>query len=84
MASNLQHHLATNSNDRFLRWPEVKSRIGYSRSQIYLLINQGKFPAPYKLGARASAWLESSSNEWISGRLAAKPMCASNHQQGAN
>ena len=84
MTSNLQHHLATNSSDRFLRWPEVKQRIGYSRSQIYLLIQQGKFPKPYKLGERASAWLESSINEWISGRLAAKSECASNHQRGAN
>jgi len=59
------------SNDRFLRWPEVKGRVGYSRSQIHLLISQGKFPAPCKLGARASAWLESSIDLWISERVSA-------------
>jgi prophage regulatory protein len=63
--------LATIQNDRFLRWPEVKQRIGYSRSHVHLLIKQGKFPAPCKLGVRASAWLESSIYEWISERVSA-------------
>lgn len=59
------------SNDRFLRWPEVKDRVGYSRSQVHLLIKQGKFPTPCKLGIRASAWLESSIDLWISERVSA-------------
>lgn len=59
------------SNERFLRWPEVKDRVGYSRSQVHLLVKQGKFPAPCKLGARASAWQESSINQWISERVSA-------------
>ena len=71
MKSIPRYNSATASNDRFLRWPEVKQRIGYSRSQIHLLIKQGSFPAPHKLGERASAWLESSINEWISSRVAA-------------
>jgi len=71
MKSTPRYNLPTSSNDRFLRWPEVKQRIGYSRSQIHLLIKQGSFPAPVKLGARASAWLQSSIDEWISGRVAA-------------
>ena len=58
-------------SDRFLRWPEVKERVGFSRSQAHLLIKQGRFPAPHKLGVRASAWLESSSDEWISERVSA-------------
>jgi prophage regulatory protein len=58
-------------SDRFLRWPEVKSRVGFSRSQVHLLIKQGSFPAPYKLGARASAWLESSIDQWIAERVSA-------------
>lgn len=57
--------------DRFLRWPEVKERVGFSRSQAHLLIKQGRFPAPHKLGARASAWLESSIDQWISERVSA-------------
>jgi prophage regulatory protein len=69
--SNAKQQQTKAANDRFLRWPEVKDRVGYSRSQIHLLISQGKFPAPCKLGARASAWLESSIDEWISERVSA-------------
>ncbi len=65
------NHYQPATSDRFLRWPEVKTRVGYSRSQIHLLIKQGSFPAPIKLGARASAWLQSSIDEWISNRVAA-------------
>jgi prophage regulatory protein len=65
---------AVQSNDRFLRFPEVKERVGFSRSQIHLLINQGRFPSPIKLcggtGGRASGWLESEVNTWIAERVA--------------
>lgn len=64
------------TSDRFLRWPEVKGRVGYSRSQVHLLISQGKFPAPCKLGVRASAWLESSIDLWISERVSASQVNA--------
>jgi len=70
MASAKQQNIRS-SNERFLRWPEVKDRVGYSRSQVHLLIKQGKFPAPCKLGIRASAWLESSIDHWISERVSA-------------
>lgn len=73
MASTNQQQ-ATAKNDRFLRWPEVRQRVGYSRSQIHNLVKQGSFPAPIKLGARASAWLQSSIDEWISERVAASEM----------
>ena len=59
------------SGNRFLRWPEVSGRVGYSRSQVHLLVKQGKFPPPCKLGLRASAWLESSIDQWISERVSA-------------
>ena len=65
------HHYQPAVTDRLLRWPEVKDRVGYSRSQIHLLIKLGRFPAPVKLGARASAWLQSSIDEWIRSRVAA-------------
>ena len=68
MAGKDQYPATT--TERLLRWPEVKQRVGYSRSQIHFLIKQGSFPAPVKLGARASAWLQSSIDEWISSRVA--------------
>ena len=51
-----------------LRLPAVKARTGLSRSTIYLWISQGKFPAPYALGARAVGWLESEISAWIAQR----------------
>jgi prophage regulatory protein len=75
MASNEQQQLVT-KNPRFIRWPEVKTRVGYSRSQVHSLIKQGRFPAPCKLGARASGWLESAIDEWIDSRISASQATA--------
>jgi len=53
-----------------LRWPEVAKIIPISRSHAHALASQGKFPKPIKLGPRASGWLESEINAWISERIA--------------
>lgn len=52
-----------------LRLPEVKSRVGLSRSSIYLAISREAFPRPLQLGARAVGWLESDIEGWIADRL---------------
>ena len=56
---------------RFLRLSEVRNRVPYSRATIYRLITAGQFPRPYRLGARAVAWLESEVDAWISARVEA-------------
>ena len=48
-----------------LRLPQVKSRVGLSRSSIYLPVSQGKFPQPVRLGDRAVGWLESEVEAWL-------------------
>ena len=52
--------------ERFLRLPEVQDRTGFSRSFIYKGVNDKTFPAPRKVGGRASVWLESEINDWMS------------------
>jgi len=52
-----------------LRLPEVKPRVGLSRSAIYLAISRDEFPQPVHLGARAVGWLESEIEEWIRDRV---------------
>ena len=52
-----------------LRLPQVEARTGYKRSSIYRLVAAGEFPAPVKLGERASAWLESEISSWIAERV---------------
>jgi prophage regulatory protein len=56
-----------------LRLPQVKSRVGLSRSSIYLAMSQGNFPQPVKLGARAVGWLESEVDEWIRAKAVKVP-----------
>lgn len=59
-----------NHTERILRLPEVKSRVGLSRSSIYARIAAHEFPAPVSLGARAVGWPSSSIDAWIGKRIA--------------
>lgn len=52
-----------------LRLPEVKTRVGLSRSAIYLAVSRAEFPRPVQLGARAVGWLESEVEDWIRERV---------------
>jgi prophage regulatory protein len=52
-----------------LRLPAVLARVGYSRSTLYGLIARGAFPAPIRLGARASAWPSDEVDSWIQQRI---------------
>ena len=57
---------------RLLRRPEVQSRAGLSRSEIYRRVAAGTFPRPVKLGERASAWVESEIDAWAAAHIAAR------------
>jgi len=59
----------TNSVQRILRLPIVKSLTGCSRSSIYLKISKGIFPKPIHLGERSIGWLESEIVAWIEQRI---------------
>ena len=58
-----------NINDipRLLRWKEVSQIIPFSRSYVYDLMNQGKFPKGYKLvhGGQAVGWWASDINDYM-------------------
>jgi len=56
---------------RFLRLPDVLSRTGLSRSQVYRLQAALKFPKHVKLGDAVSAWVESEIDQWCADRIAA-------------
>lgn len=54
-----------------LRWPDVQSCCGLSRSRAHELAAEGKFPKPVKIGGgRASAWIKSEIEAWISTKIA--------------
>jgi prophage regulatory protein len=51
---------------RILRFPEVVSRTGLSRSTVYGRIRAGEFPPPVPLGGgRAVGFVEREVNSWI-------------------
>lgn len=53
------------SNDRMLRLPQVKAKIGYAASTIWKGVKEGTLPAPISLGPRSVAWRESELQAWI-------------------
>ena len=52
-----------------LRRKQVEDRTGLSRSTIYLAIQQGTFPRPINLGARAVGWLDHEIEAWLASRI---------------
>lgn len=54
---------------RLIRLPVVMDWTGLGRDSVYRLGKQGRFPKPYKIGQRASAWLESDVLRWIEERI---------------
>lgn len=50
---------------QLLRLPEVEALVGLKKSKIYSLIQDGDFPLPVKLGARAVRWKANDIQSWI-------------------
>lgn len=62
--------MQTPSTRRFGRLPEVQKAVPLSRSRIYELIADKRFPAPVKLSERASAWDLDEISAWLDARVA--------------
>ena len=55
---------------RFIRRHAVEDQTGLSRSTIYMLMQNGQFPKPVRIGGRAVAWPEAEVEAWLNARLA--------------
>ena len=53
---------------KILRLPAVVDCTGLSRSTVYRLIRQKKFPKPFPLSDRLVGWLASEIEKWIESR----------------
>jgi prophage regulatory protein len=53
-----------------MRLREVIEQTGLSRSTIYNLISQGKFPKQIELGARSVGWVDTEVDEWLEAKVA--------------
>ena len=51
--------------DRFLRWPEVRNLTGLSRSSIWRLMRNGRFPKSKLIGLRSTGWMQSEVEQWM-------------------
>lgn len=51
-----------------LRRPQVEAITGLSRSTIYRLVTDGKFPAPIRLTVRSVAWPSDQIESWVNAR----------------
>ncbi|WP_425258914.1 helix-turn-helix transcriptional regulator [Photobacterium angustum] len=50
---------------RILRLPEVRDKVGLSRSSIYALMSKGDFPRSVPLGERSVGWFEDTIDSWL-------------------
>ena len=57
--------MTENKTDRLLPRREVEERCGISRSTIYALMREEKFPLPRRLGGKAVRWSLLEIEEWI-------------------
>jgi prophage regulatory protein len=57
---------------RVVRFREVEDRVGLSRTTIWRLERDGKFPLRLKISARTVGWIESEIEAWIAGRVMAR------------
>jgi len=68
--------MAEDTPIRFIRLPEVLRITGISRSLVYKLQAEGKFPRGVKLGAISVAWVESEVQAWCAQRIAERDASA--------
>lgn len=55
-------------SEKLLPLPEVEAAIGFKRSHIYALIQQGRFPAPIAIGT-SRRWKQSDVQNWINEKI---------------
>ena len=49
----------------FIRLPAVLQKVGMSKSFVYDLITQDKFPKPVKVSSRISCWVAAEVDQWV-------------------
>lgn len=57
---------ATHANDRLIPRARVEQIAGLKKTRIFEMIQEGKFPAPYKPGGAGSRWSEAEVRDWLS------------------
>lgn len=66
-----------------LRTRAVTQAVGLSKSQIYALAAEGKFPRPVKHASNLSVWPSDEVQEWIDARIAERDLAGAAREQKA-
>lgn len=56
------------SISKILRRPAVEAMTGLSRSTLYQMMAEGRFPKPLRIGKRAVGWPETAIETWLKAR----------------
>ncbi|TXY26553.1 AlpA family transcriptional regulator [Vibrio cholerae] len=67
--TNLRGVNMPENNIRLIRFREVLTITGLSRSSLYRFIEENQFPPQVQLGDRVVAWVEGEVQEWIAQRI---------------
>ena len=62
--------MSRSTDSRLLRRPEVQSLTGLSKSTMYQMISDGKFPKQIQIGKRSVFWVEGHITQWIEEKIA--------------
>ncbi|MBJ6957480.1 AlpA family transcriptional regulator [Vibrio cholerae] len=57
---------------KVIRLKEVIELTGLSKSSIYRMASDDKFPKPLSLGSRSVGWIESEVTQWLDEKLGAR------------
>lgn len=66
----MPNSVSTATSRRALRLPAVADKTGLSKTHIYRLIKQGKFPQSCKLSERVAVFDEAAIDAWLSEKFA--------------
>lgn len=58
------------SNEKLIRFRDLRKSIPLSRSTIWRKVRDGQFPSPIRIGKSAVAWLSSDIQQWIEHQVA--------------
>jgi prophage regulatory protein len=62
---NVNQAPAPMAGDALLRFPQVAATVGLSRSTVYAMMRDGRFPSPVRLSARCVRWRSSEVSAWV-------------------
>lgn len=62
----------TPGGERLIPLIAVMARVGLGRTTIYKMVRERNFPAPVKIGQRASRWIETEVVAWQLDQISAR------------